>query len=287
MLIDNRDDVCGSEFAAWQTRNDSRIQGVTMFRSNLTNCLVMLISMVSVGASAQAGEDFLAQLETKKESAAAEGAFVEEFDGDELSSQWQPVNPLADSFIVEDGALLVVSGAFGTLGDDTIANLFKSTLTPPEGDWSASIRVTLEAQTGKEEFYLLIHDDAQHYVGVGLYTWFECCGYNAVANVVAVKRSGDQNVKFDRRVWTSETASSVFSESARSMPSFLLRLEKRGHSFYPAIRLEGPGDAGWIELERLVALRAKGRIAFALRQYEEVKGESIATIDWVRVEPLP
>jgi len=251
--------------------------------------LSVALSLVFAVTTAQAEETILAQLETKEEVTAAEGGFVEEFDGSELSSQWEVVNPLADNFIVDEGALLIVSGTFGSLEEDSIQNVFKSSVAPPEGDWTASIRVTLDAQTGKEQFYLLFHDDAQHNVDISIYTWRDCCKdgeYYAVARVVTHKRSGENVVVFDHLVWESEKGSNRFFESARSMPSFILRLEKRGHSIYPAIRLEEPEESGWIELERLVALRAKGRIAIAFRQYEEVKGESIATVDWVRVEPL-
>lgn len=63
----------------------------------------------------------------------------------------------------------------------------------------------------------------------------------------------------------------------------LLRLEKRRRSYYPAIKLEGEEATDWVPLERLAALRAKGRLALALYQYEKTGGETIAMVDWVAV----
>jgi hypothetical protein len=249
--------------------------------------ITIFSSLLGLFLSASVSPPGFAQLETKQESPAAGGGLSDEFDGEDLSAHWQVLNPAPDSFIVDGGALVIVSGVFGTPNEDSVQNVFKLSSPPPDGDWVATIRLKLDAQTAKEQFYLLLHDDAQNYVGVSLYTWFECCGYNAVAEVQPIKRSGGQDSVFNRRVWRSETASGVFSESARSLPAFILKLEKRGHSFYPAIRLEDTGSSEWVELERLVSLRAKGHLAFALRQYEEVSGESIATVDWVRLEPLP
>ena len=260
--------------------------GSTMKKLYLSR-ITMFFSLVGLFLAGTLSLPVFAQLETKQESTAAGGGLSDEFDGDELSSHWQVLNPAPDSFIVDGGSLVIVSGVFGAPNEDSVQNLFKLSSPPPDGDWVATIRVKLDAQTAKEQFYLLLHDDAQNYVGVSLYTWFECCGYNAIAEVQPIKRSGEQESVFNRRVWRSDTASGVFSESARSLPAFILRLEKRGHSYYPAIRLEDAGATDWVELERLVYLRAKGHLAFALRQYEEVSGESIATVDWVRLELLP
>jgi hypothetical protein len=254
----------------------------------LTAVVVSFVVLASAGldaAAAERAQTRVAQLETKTDAAAAGGAFVDEFDGDELSSSWKVLNPSPDDFIVDDGALLIVSGKLGDYAKDTIQNLFQMTTDPPDGDWVATLRVKLDAQTGKEGFDLLLHDDAQHYVGVGVYTYFECCGSNAVLQAYTYKRVGEETSSFERRIWKSEVPSKVFTESARSMPALLIRLEKRGQSFYPALKLEEPADSEWIELERLVALRAKGRLGMALRQYEEVKGETIATVDWFRLEP--
>ena len=248
---------------------------------------VVLVIGGQVPVPVEAADVHFAQLETKEEAAPTGGAFVEDFDSEGLTPHWEVINPVADSFIVDDGALLIVSSAQGEFSKDTVTNLFKLTRVAPDGDWVASTRVKLDAQTGKEAFYLLLHDDAQNHVGVGVYTWFECCGYNAVVEASAFKRLGEQTGDFHRRIWKSEVNSQYFGESARPLPAIVLRLEKRGHSFYPAVKLDSPPDADWIELERLVALRAKGRISFALYQYEEVAGETVATVDWLRVEPIP
>lgn len=260
-----------------------------MPKRHLTSVLAALVLGIggSVSMAAEAANMDVAQLETKDEAAPVGGAFVEDFNGDRLSSQWEVLNPDADSFIVEDGALLIVSSAQGSISEDTAKNLFKLTVEAPNDDWVASTHVKLDAQTGTEGFYLLLHDDNQHYVGVGVYTWFKCCGYNAVIEAWTGKRRGEKTSEFHRPIWTSGVNSKVFSESARLMPAFVLRLEKRGHSFYPAVKLDGLPDADWIELERLVVLRAKGRISVALLQYKAVKGETVATVDWVRVEPTP
>ena len=259
----------------------------TMPKRHLTSVLAALVLGIggSVSMAAEAADMDVAQLETKDEAAPVGGAFVEDFNGDRLSSQWEVLNPDADSFIVEDGALLMVSSAYGKFSKDTVKNLFKLTRETPNGDWVASTHVKLDAQTGYEGFFLLLHDDAQHYVGVGVYTYYSWD--RARLEAQTFKRLGEQESDFHRLIWSSDVKSQIFSESARPMPAFVLRLEKRGRSFYAAVKLDGLPDADWIELERLVSLRAKGRISVALLQHKKVKGETVATVDWVRVESTP
>lgn len=227
----------------------------------------------------------LAQLATLEESGPAlDAAFKDDFDGEALGAHWELLRRDEEGFIVDNGELLIATGEKGWLSDESMKNVFKLNRSLPTGDWVATLRVKLDAQTGKEGFLFVLYDDKDNFVGLEVFTELKCC-YKAVLTGSAFKRQKGIPTEFRRRIWTgNKQASQVFSASAAGMPTLQLRLQKRRRSYYPAIKLEEKEGTDWIELERLAALRAKGRLAFALYQYDDTKGETIATVDWVSVE---
>ena len=47
---------------------------------------------------------------------------------------------------------------------------------------------------------------------------------------------------------------------------------------------EGAEEPKWVSLDKFTVLRQKGKVVVGLYQASEVKGESTAMVDWVKIE---
>ena len=61
--------------------------------------------------------------------------FRDDFDGEVLDEHWEVLNPKPDTYIVEDGKLLVVFQDEATLAAGDIPNMFRLNADLPKGDW--------------------------------------------------------------------------------------------------------------------------------------------------------
>ena len=82
----------------------------------------------------------VAQAEPAPKALEPKEYFRDDFDGAELADHWEVLNSNPDTFIVEDGQLLIVSASPGSLGEDTVANLFRLNIALPKGDWVMSVK---------------------------------------------------------------------------------------------------------------------------------------------------
>jgi hypothetical protein len=220
--------------------------------------------------------------------------FRDDFDGDGLSEDWEVLNPNLDAFIVEDGALLILSATPGGLPSENSPNLFKLTREMPEGDWTVTARVSLDLQTGSEMFYMGLYDDKDNWIAAQV--WSKPDKYKGHGVFLSsVKSANGQITRFNKRlagircnVCSPDWNWSNFIERKFSRPIFL-RLAREGRSFIVSGRQEPEGEQGeeaaqWLELEKVTSLRAKGSLALNLVQSKKTQGESLAHVDWVKIE---
>ncbi|MEL7399412.1 MAG: hypothetical protein AAFN68_02440, partial [Pseudomonadota bacterium] len=76
--------------------------------------------------------------------------FRDDFDGSELAEHWAVENPNPDNFIVEGGALTMISTTKGGFRAEKPENLISYTGEMPDGDWDMVISFTGEMSSNSD-----------------------------------------------------------------------------------------------------------------------------------------
>ena len=258
------------------------VTGGKYFQANSTEGFKEAVSRVKE-------EVQVAKAEPAPKPAEPKEYFRDDFDGQDLSEDWEVLNPNPDAFIVEDGQLLVVSGKAGSMAKETVENLFKLSKPLPKGDWTVTARFTIEFQTAKERVYIGIFDNGDNYLEISAkaFIWQHGSGsWWPAIDVLGIKRSKGEDKVTSRRVWDGPKLGN-FGDAARGVPQpILLRLEKKGRSYIGRLMFEGGGKPKWVTLDKFTILRQKGNVVVGLYQAGNVKGESTAMVDWVKIETM-
>jgi hypothetical protein len=212
--------------------------------------------------------------------------FFDEFDGDELKDHWEVVNPDPDSFIIEDGNLLVVNSKPAVLSEENVPNLFRLAKSMPKGDWVMTAKFIIDFQTENEKIVLGLYNNKKNYIMARI-SAPEMWNYVAQLNAEAVKASKGEITRFERAAFNGGKNNPSYAEAVKAIPQpILLRLRKQGRSYFAGVKLEGVEKPKWQELEKLTSLRAKGNLALGLYQAKKVTGETTIKVDWVKIETL-
>jgi hypothetical protein len=193
---------------------------------------------------------------------------------------------------VENGELLVVSATTADLATDTVPNLFRLVQGMPPGDWVALIKLKMDQQTNREQFFFGIHADAENYIGAILNNqtggnWGNIAYFGSnSSNSVKVTKGNKTN--FHQWFWNSDKQNPYrFSDAAQLMPQpIYVRLRKEGRSYFVAVKLGDDPETQFVEMEKMTALRASGNLAMGLFQTGQGSGESTVTIDWVKIQVM-
>jgi hypothetical protein len=215
--------------------------------------------------------------------------FFDDFNGSDLSGSWIVLNQDVDSYIVENGELLVVNSTAGDLAQDTVPNLVRLAQGVPPGDWVALIKLKIDQQTNREQFFFGIHADSLNHIGAVLNNgtggnWGNIAHFGS--NSLKVTKGTKTN--FHQWFWNSGGQDPYrFSDASQLMTQpIYVRLRKEGRSYFVAVKLGDAHDAEFVEMEKMTALRAAGNLAMGLYQSGDVSGESTATIDWVKIQTV-
>jgi len=224
--------------------------------------------------------------------------FKDEFDGDALGAHWDVINPDAESFLVEDGGLLVLYAQESSIESDHLSNLFRLSALLPKGDWQATIRLRPEFQTMREVIYFGLFQDKANYLMSATFVSSWCC-YARNLSITATKNAKGKKAQFAKSLSPSfnhgEGAFDPYRQSLQQLGSgILLRLVKSGHQYVFSGRIEGIDEDDepypWVLLSKLTLLRQKGDLVFGFTQsrggtrHQGNGGESIVNVDWVRIE---
>lgn len=209
------------------------------------------------------------------------------FDGDDLDPAWQVVRPDPESYIVEDGKLLIVAASTGTYADKTAANVFEYSLPDASGNWTAEIVLDAEMQTGSEAIVLgVANDKSATTILASLYTGGD--KYHGWSlNVGIYKASAGKATSFAKVV--AALGCNVCGPD-RMFPNFVetikqpitLQLVKEGRHYHARAKLSGPND-DWVETEKVTLLRSAPKLVFFATQNSKNNGETLFFIDKISV----
>ena len=95
----------------------------------------------------------------------------------------------------------------------------------------------------------------------------------------------EERLSWQRQQGVAKWHRAIFVDWAKTLPrDILLRIEKSGKSYIVSAKYGT--DEKWLKLEKLTSLLKFGNLVMGFDQNKKVKGESIAYIDWVKIEQL-
>jgi hypothetical protein len=171
-----------------------------------------------------------------------------------------------------------------------VPNLFRLAQGMPPGDWVATIKLNMDLQTNREQFFFGIHADGENHIGAILNNqtggnW----GNIAFFGAKSVKVTKGNQSEFHQWFWNSDKQNPYrFSDAAQLMPQpVYVRLRKEGRSYFVAVKLgDDPETSQFVEMEKMTALRATGNLAMGLFQTGQGSGETTVTIDQVKIQVM-
>lgn len=210
---------------------------------------------------------------------------LDEFDGDSLAGHWEVINEDPDSYIVEDGKLLIVGMNTGNIIKGNVSNIVRYTGELPKGDWVATIKFSVPYQTGRETPFLALYDNNDNHIAGSTNAWSY---YNGTRGsrvyLTSWKRAKGEETLFNKVIWGGASGEPYAADEAPN--PIYLRLTKKGRSYTSSYRLEGMNQTEWDAGEKVTALRPKGNLAIGIYQSEDVKGETPMSVDWFRIDSL-
>lgn len=223
-------------------------------------------------------------------------AFEDDFDGTELAEHWDVLNSNPDQYIVENGELLFIGKDIGGLSNAESSNILRLMEDLPSGDWTITLKVKPEFQTGHDQLSFGLYTDNQNYVATNIYATdnFCCRVGNKTHNIVlqTVKVSKGEKTMFEDR--TREMLDSgtndfkTFVDTKNANKEFTVKLIKKGRNYYSMLHYDGTkdeqGSSLWVKTDVVSSLRAPKLLVINAGQTESVDGESLFRIHSVKIE---
>ena len=220
--------------------------------------------------------------------------FEDHFDGTALSADWEVLNPDDRNYLVENGVLTLVVKDQVTASYGNAPNVLRLNRGLPKGDWTVTMRFTIDPQTMGEIVRLGVAKD--HETSIYSSLWMNTDNYARTTGTLwAEKLTGGEKAEFTRSIFTVESRTLRLRQQAwqEKVTAVQLRLTKQKRNYTAALRFEPvPGTDltdEWQTVQDLSSLRAPGDafvIVFGSQSsgYAPDAGEGAIAIDWIRVE---
>ncbi len=311
LLISDGIESCdGDPCAAAQALNDAELAvtahvvgfGLTKDEGGQLQCIASNTGGQYFDASDTAGFDSaikkvaqLTEVEPEPEPVSMI-VFEDSFDGDALSADWNVLNPDLDQYIVEDGSLLLIGKEVGGLRNAQSPNLIKLLTGLPSGDWTITVTVQPEFQTGSDQLTFGLFTDEQNFVATNIYATdnFCCRMGNKTHNIMlqTVKVAKGESTLFEERTRemldSGTNAFSLFVETKEANKELTVKLVKKGRSYQSSLHYDGEvddkGNPLWITTDLVSSLRAPKSLVINASQTNRVEGETLFLIHDITIE---
>ncbi len=212
--------------------------------------------------------------------------FFDDFNRNTLGDQWTIQNRDDDATALADGELLSIASGGAQLEKGNVINIFKLTQDMPKGNWVATMKFRMPYQTGRETPFLAIYDNKDNHIAAFANAWSYYEGTRGSRMYLSgQKLQKGKKTQFNKVIWGG--ASGQPFKMTQAPNPFILRITKKGRSYYPSVGFKVGGELTWVEHEKITSLRLKGKLAFGIYQAQKVNGETPMYVDWVKIERRP
>lgn len=217
--------------------------------------------------------------------------FRDGFDGEALSEDWTMTNEDEEAYIVEEGELLLVSAKPQGLNSGEPTNLLQLNKKMPKGNWDMNLKLKLDAQTARDQFYLGLYKDPQNFIASRIYVRIgNPCGKIVIQldrYSKGERAFSEKNITGLRACGDGPEASLAPTLESMAEEGIVLTLSKRGRSYTASATLNGiVGDTGTpkkVTTDELTSLRLPGPPALMIGKWENRPGEVLSFIDEIEI----
>ena len=218
--------------------------------------------------------------------------FEDGFAGDDLTEQWEVVNPDPNGYIVEDDSLLIVNSKIAGFAEADTPNLVKLGKELPKGDWDLEANLRVNLETGRDQVWLGLREDEANYVGARLSSYHNgmIAGMGGEIVIDVVKRANGEESKFS--TLAAKGSGYVDDDLQKVIESLktdggVLTLSKRGRKFFASLTLNGvkddQGKPRRVMTESLTALRLPGSASIAVGKFDNRNGDTTIYMDKLEI----
>lgn len=228
--------------------------------------------------------------------------FRDDFDGEDISDSWILTNPDPESYVVEDGALLMLSTSPNPFTEENGTNLITYTGDMPDGDWDAKVTFTGELTASGNVLHFGLWKDTDNFMASSFYANKAGSCWSTSASLTKTSKGEKEEVS---RIYRAHVPSlgncytklpkgpedwSTILGDHETLPT-TLTLSKRGRSYTASLEMEGltleDGTPFKVITDQFTALRAPGELTFGMGRYgNNATGEMLLLVDSVVINAV-
>ncbi len=234
----------------------------------------------------------IAQAEPEPEPAPAPEPtlwFEDNFDGEDLAEHWEVINPNPDSYIVENGKLMMVSSKLTGFNYTDMPNMITLNKELPQGDWDINVTFSGELGTGKEWLWLGLRKDERNFLSSLFYHKMPGYGPDNRFMLRTIKHSDGNETKTENTIWQPdwfELGHGGVIQKFINGPA-TLTLSKRGRGYSASFQIDGLNDENGSPYIRststITSMRSPGELTLGMGLHENADGEFLALIDSIQI----
>lgn len=210
--------------------------------------------------------------------------FSDSFDGTELSKDWSVKNENRDSYLVENGSILMFAQKKSGIAEGSADNIIELNNIKLEGDWDISLDVRPDFPNGRDRVELAVMSNGKAAIRAILARDGNATNAQAVKVLIASSGATDEQL-IAVNSWSNST------HDVNGFVKFLydlkeqggtLALSKRGRKYYASFN--SPLLKRKVYTAEITVLRADGQPAFTVSQWEQVPNQVSAYVDAFRID---
>jgi Mg-chelatase subunit ChlD len=222
--------------------------------------------------------------------------FSDEFNGSELSGDWDVANPNPDEYVVDKGKLTIIASG-GTPGDLThkdVPNVFRLKKELPSSDWTITVKLNVTFATETEELSFGVLDDESNMIVADLFGNVDIvAGGLPTLHIQIRKISSGKTTLFSNAAArepsvVNEDRASYAQEMKKIAQPITLKLIKEGREYRAAVNLadqkDNAGKPIFVTTDPVSSIRPPKTVVINASQSDRVNGETSFDIDSVTID---
>jgi Ca-activated chloride channel family protein len=222
--------------------------------------------------------------------------FEDDFDGEELATHWDVLNPNPNQYLVEAGDLLLIGKDVGGLTNSESANIMQLIEELPKGDWTITVEFTPDLKTGKEILSFGLYTDEKNFVSTSVFGHTSyCCSVGNASNALLLetaKVTDGEKTLFEKPIYKLHANMwqkyDQYVEQNNITGKMTVQLIKKGRDYSSRLVRAGTaeGEEGMLtfETDAVTSLRAPKQFVINAGMTGESTGEALFNIHSVKID---